>query len=219
MDDTYKILLAAAVGFILSPLNEITKQWIGTKLIVKKLDKKIRNAILVLNNAISGINSTALEREQHIAKRDLESTVFILPYLQFPKMEEDTEKSFSALSENKHRLLNIAMSGLDHIKKLTDKIGEIEEELRNEIHTKNYNHEKIEKEDLNKFHRRILSCEKAILYSLVTVRQNFKLALKDAESTNTDRANIINASEELDITIKLSWWPHLEEVNAEVANG
>ncbi|MFJ2527309.1 hypothetical protein [Pseudomonas helmanticensis] len=209
MDETYKILFAALVGFTISPLNELLKKYIETWLCKKKLMRKIDSAIRSSTTAIKTLNKTSIDRGEYIKKKKIEDTLFIQPYIRFPKMEDDIEKSYATLSEIQKDSIDIAIAGLSHISKIEERIHRLHENIRDTIHDKTYKGESFSKEDQNTYYRRILSAEKAMIYSLVSVRQRFISAKNNTPMTTTDLENIRLASKELGITIDTSSWQHL----------
>jgi hypothetical protein len=209
MDETYKVLFAALLGFMISPLNELIKKHIETWLCKKKLMVKVDGAIRNLSTAIKTLNKTSIDRQEYIKKTKTEDTTFIRPYLKPLKMEDDVEKSYTRLSETQKDSIDIAISGLSHVSKIEDRITKIHEDMRDIAHDKAYKDESFSKDDQNRYHKRILSAEKAMIYSLASIRQRFISAKNNTPMDTTDLENLELTSKELSITIDTSSWKHL----------
>lgn len=125
-------------------------------------------------------------------------------------MEDDIEKSYARLSEIQKDSIDIAISGLSHVSKIEERITQLYEDMRDTIHDKTYKGESFSKDDQNRYHRRILSAEKAMIYSLVSVRQRFISAKNNTPMTITDLENLELTSKELSIIIDTSSWKHLQ---------
>ncbi|EUB85288.1 hypothetical protein [Pseudomonas sp. GM30] len=210
MDETYKVLFAALVGFMISPLNELLKKYIETWLCKKKLMVKIDSAIRSLGTAIKTLNQTSIDRQEYIKKEKNDDTAFMQPYLKVSKMEDDVEKSYTRLSENQKYSIDIAISGLSHVSKIENRITQIYEDMRDTAHNKAYNGESFSKDDQNRYHRRILSAEKAMIYSLVSIRQRLISVKNNIPMDTTDLENLEFTSKELSIVIDTATWKHLQ---------
>lgn len=209
MEDIYKILAAAAVGFVLSPLTEIIKIRIGVSHSKKRLMDKLKLSETILANAITTLNTTATMREAFIKSEPLYHQGFLLPYLKTPNMDDDFEKAYPRLSRNQVSIIGIVIYGLMHVAKLEAKAEKADESLKEVLNETKYTEEKEIKEAHNRYYKRILSCEKAILYSLVTLRKNIQLAIKDSPQHYTDAENFTSTAEELGVKFDLSWWSSL----------
>ncbi|MBV4514916.1 hypothetical protein [Pseudomonas kurunegalensis] len=209
MDEIYKILIAAAVGFALNPFTEIIKKRIDIQHNHKKLNTKISTTITTLGNAITTLNKTCAQREAFLGSPFLSNEPFMLPYLDIPEMKDDFERAYPALSKNQRSLISLGIHGMSAVKKFEDKISKFEEDLRTKLNDTVYTSETDIKADHDKFYKRILACEKATLYSLITIRENFKLAASNKPQLYTDLENFKSAEQELGISINKSWWPNL----------
>lgn len=219
MEDIYKILAAAVVGFVLSPLTEIIKTRIGISHSKKRLTDKIKLSTAILANAINTLNSTATKREDFIKSRTLEHQGFLLPYLKIPKLDDDFEKAYPSLSRNQREIIEIAIYGMAHLIKLEAKAEKADEDLKEALNETKYTDVKEIKETHNRYYKRILSCEKAMLYSLISIRKNLQLAVEDSQQKNTDSENFASTAEELGVKFNLSWWPNLSQKQEKLRTG
>lgn len=216
MDETYKILIAGAVGFILSPLNDGIKNLIYTWRSKRKLIQKLKISHGIMKNSIPGLNGTAQKREAFIKEfRGPENgEAFTTPTFRFPDIEKEIEDAYSLLSNNQKHLLVILVGAQQHIAKLMDKIEKQEEDLREFLHQKyqinqeDYSSTTV-KNETNNFYRRILSCEKAIVFTACTVYSTTEKILADVPQLATNEQMLRNVSESLDITLRMDWWPYL----------
>lgn len=206
MDDIYKILGAAAVGFVLNPLSELIKVRIGIFHSKKRLLNKLKLSEVVLANAINTLNKTSTMREAFIESSNLNHQGFLLPYLKTPKLDDDFEKSYPRLSRNQISIIEIVIYGMAHVAKLEAKAEKADEQLKDTLYGIETTCRKEIKETHDKYYKRILSCEKAILYSLVTIRKNVQLAIKDSPQHFTDAENFTSTALELGVKFNLSWW-------------
>ncbi|MEX0297298.1 hypothetical protein AAH995_29040 [Pseudomonas putida] len=209
MNELYKILIAAAVGFALSPITEIIKKSIETKQSRKKLIGKLDQALTTVNQAISTLNDTALKRSLYLNQRSLEVGIFILPYLRFPKIEDEYDKCYQELTKDEKDCISVAVHGIDHLIKLTEKIERHEVDLKNAQEGKTYKNELEIKMEMDSYYKRILSCEKAMIYTLISIRQNLKCALINQPNLKTDKEAFSSTAHELGIRFNLQWWPQL----------
>ncbi|MGY2173870.1 MULTISPECIES: hypothetical protein [Pseudomonas] len=213
MNDIYKILLAAAVGFLLSPLTEVLKSKISARQNKSKLKTKLTTFETILCRAIPSITETIKNRERFIkAPEKYLGTVFITPNFRFPKIESNIDNAYDMLSTSQRRGLLDLESQAAHIKDMLKKLYSIEEECKSTIYKK-ANIEKIitqeaEIRDIEKEHyTRAIACEKAILYTAACMLGTLRRAINNDSSLPKDIDTIEKVSKELDIDIDLNWWP------------
>lgn len=219
MDDIYKIFAAAAVGFVLNPLSDLLKVKIGIFHSKKRLLNKLELSEVILSNAINTLNKTSTMREAFINSSDLNHQGFLLAYLKTPKLEDDFEKAYPHLSRNQIHIIEIVIHGMAHVAKLEEKSEKADEKLKEALYEiKTTCCDEI-KEIHNKYYKRILSCEKAILFSLITIRKNIQLAIKDSKQNSTNLENFNSTSEELGVEFNLSWWQWPPASNEEISSG
>ncbi|MGF7244053.1 hypothetical protein ABIC11_004509 [Pseudomonas oryzihabitans] len=209
MDDIYKILIAAAVGFALNPFTEVIKSSIATRDSKKKLINKLNASKVIVNDAIRTLHKTCTDREAYLNQNYLEQSVFNLPFIKTPNLQDDFDKCYLALSKNQKLIIEIVIFGLAHAKKLESKVERLDDSLKDGLTETPFTEELELKKAHNRYYKRILACEKAMLYTLVAIRKNLELAINDKPQNNTDAENLASAGEELGIDFNLSWWSHL----------
>lgn len=209
MDDIYKILIAAAVGFALNPFTEIIKSSIATRDTKKKLISKLNASKMIVTDAIRTLHKTCTEREAYVNQRWLKQSVFNLPFIKTPNLQDDFDKCYLVLSKNQRGIIEIVIFGLAHVKKLESKVERLDESLKDGFTENAYTIEDEVKKAHDRCYKRILACEKAMLYTLIAIRNNLELAINDKPQNNTDVENLASAGEELGIDFNLSWWSHL----------
>lgn len=213
MDDTYKILIAAAVGFAVAPLSDLLKSKVSSHLTKKRLSTKLKLSIRILETSIPTLNETAKNREIYIKTgyRQVKPATFINPSFSLPKIETDIENCYSILSENEKELLHRALPFNEHIKNLEDKIAKYQDNYRD------FTHEKytVRKEDVwrstlkteaNNSYKRILSVEKALLYTVICLHEILKKAISDSPQLLTNEEILRKSEIDLGIKLDLSWW-------------
>jgi hypothetical protein len=209
MDDVYKILIAAVVGFALNPVTEKIKLSIAARDNKKKIINKLNITKDMLSNAISTLNRTCSLRETYISQNDHNHSGFLLSFIKTPSLHDDFEKCYLSLSKEQRKIIEVVIYGLVHVAKLESKAEKFDESLKDVLNETRYTDIKEIKAAHDRYYKRILACEKAMLYSLVTIRKNLELAIHDKPQQNTDAENFASTSEELGISFNLSWWPHL----------
>ena len=212
MNDIYKILLAAAVGFLLSPLTEILKSKLSARQQKSKLETKLKTFETILCRAIPSITETIKNREIFIRSPEkYVGTLFITPNFIFPKIESNIDNAYDMLSSSQQRGLLDLESQAAHIKNMLKKLRSIEDECKSTIYSK-ANIEKIitqesEIRDIEKEHyTRAIACEKAILYTAACMLGTLRRSINNDPSLPKDIDTIKNVSKELDINIDLNWW-------------
>ncbi|KTC37100.1 hypothetical protein AO265_23275 [Pseudomonas sp. ABAC61] len=209
MDEIYKILIAAAVGFALNPVTEKIKLILAARDKKNKLINKLIISKDILANAIRTLNTTCTLREAFINQNDLNHPVFLLPFIKTPNLHDDFEKCYLSLSKNQRSIIEIVIYGLVHVSKLENKAEKFDESLKDVLNETKYTDTKEIKAAHDRYYKRILSCEKAMLFSLVSIRKNLDLAINDKPQQHTDAENFASTSEELGIRFNISWWPYL----------
>lgn len=209
MDEIYKILIAAAVGFALNPVTEKIKSSIAARDKKKKLINKLTISTDILANAIRTLNTTCTLREAYINQNNLIHQVFLLPFIKTPNLHDDFEKCYLSLSKNQRNIIERVIHGLAYVAKLENKADKLDEGLKDVLNETQRTDIKEIKAAHDRYYKRILSCEKAMLYSLVSIRKNLELAINDKPQQHTDAENFASTSEELGITFNISWWPYL----------
>ncbi|QYN02760.1 hypothetical protein K1T36_06280 [Pseudomonas protegens] len=217
MDEIYKILIAAAVGFALSPLNDGLKNAITTRRSYKKLTSKLITSNRTLKNSIRDLHNNAQKREDYIRtpKAPDNGIVFITPNLRLPDIEKEIEEAYNRLSDDQKSLIIILSGAKQHITKLLNKIENQEEDLRDFLHQKYqikqepYNSE-TERKEANTFYKRILSCEKAIIFTACTAYSTIEKILNNKPQLATNHQMLTKISEELGIRLRMDWWPYVE---------
>lgn len=209
MDDVYKILIAAVVGFALNPVTEKIKLSIAARDNKKKIINKLNISKDILASAISTLNRTCSLREAYINQNDHNHSVFLLPFIKTPNLHDDFERCYLSLSKEQRKIIEVVIYGLAHVAKLESKAEKFDESLKDVLNETKYTDIKEIKAAHDRYYKRILACEKAMLYSLVTIRKNLELVINDKPQQNTDAENFASTSEELGISFNLSWWPHL----------
>ncbi|MDT3419643.1 hypothetical protein QF008_001374 [Pseudomonas protegens] len=209
MDEIYNILIAAVVGFALNPVTETIKLSIAARDNKKKLINKLIISKDILANAIRTLNTTCTLREAFINQNDLNHPVFLLPFIKTPNLHDDFDKCYLSLSENQRNIIEVVIYGLAHATKLESKAEKFDDSLKDVLNETKYTDIKEIKAAHDRYYKRILACEKAMLYSLVTIRKNLELAINDKPQQNTDAENFSSTSEELGISFNISWWPYL----------
>lgn len=212
MNDIYKILLAATIGFMLSPITELLKARISLIQQKSKLIAKLEAFDTILCRAIPTITTTIINREQFIENPEKYlSTIFITPNFNLPKIESNIDGAYHALSSSQRiTLLNIE-SQATHIEKLLEKLRGIDEECKSTIYQKANIKREITKEaevrEIEKEHYiRAISCEKAILYTSACMLATVRRAIKSDPTQPKDIDTIKQISDELEIKINLDWW-------------
>lgn len=215
MDEIYKILIAAVVGFALNPVTEKIKLIIAARENKKKLMHKLSISKDIFANAIRTLNKTCLQREAYINQNNLNHLGFSLPIIKTPNLHDDFEKRYLSLSKNQRDIIELVIFGIAHTTKLESKAEKFDESLKDVMNETKYTHTEEIKAAHDRYYKRILSCEKAMLYSLVNIRKNLELVINDKPQQNTEAENFSSTSEELGINFNLFWWPDLQpEQNA-----
>lgn len=216
MDEIYKILIAAAVGFALSPLSELLKRKIETKQSKNRLIEKLEQSLDIIDPAIIGLNNSALAHEQNIYNQSYAEKQFRIPFLRLPKIDEEFEKSYQSLSKKQRTSISIVLQGVhyaeDSIKNLINLTVDFSN-LQNE-----YNREPSPENTsrLKHSYAQILQKEQSLINILISIRHNLKISISDKQSSLTDSEVVLSTSEELGVLIKLSWWPHLDSKKPKV---
>lgn len=217
MEETYKILIAAAIGFILSPANDWIKHKISAKQSRKKLITKLKLSIGILKNSIPELHNTAIKREKYIKThhRQIEDILFITPNLNFPNMEKEIEECYSSLSSNQQNLITIMLGAFKHTSKLLGKMERHDEGLREYLYEKyQINQEDYDaathKKEANNYYSRILSCEKALIITTLTTYSTIEKILSDTPQLSTNMEIAIKVSDELGVNLRTDWWGYLK---------
>ena len=213
MEDTYKILIAAAVGFAIAPLSDLLKSKISSHLTKRKLITKLKLSIRILESSIPILNETVIKREHYIGTnyKKLQPVTFVNPPFFLPNIESDIENCYNILSENEKKLLHIALPFNEHIKTYENKITKYQDDHRDFTHEKytvnkaDISSEHIKKETDNCY-KRIISVEKALLYTTICLHEILKNASSNSLQLATDEEILRKSEAELGLTLDLSWW-------------
>ncbi|NMZ24999.1 hypothetical protein HBO02_21505 [Pseudomonas proteolytica] len=212
MNDIYKILVAATVGFLLSPLTEILKTLISSRQQKSKLIAKLKTFEIILCRAIRTTTKTIKDRESFIENPEKHlSTAFIIPNFNFPKIDSNIDSAYHMLSSSQRSmLLDLESQGIGiekHLKKLSNIVEECKSTIYHKVNITKEIKEILEVRDIEKEHfTRALACEKAILYSAACMLATARRIIKNDPKNPNDRDTIKDISDELNIEIDLNWW-------------
>lgn len=215
MDELYKILLAAAVGFFLSPITEMLKIRISSKQHKSTLITKLKTFDSILCKSIPTLVTTINDREDFINNQTTSSEkIFITPNFNFPKIESNIENAYLALSDIQRNALPAIESQATYIKELIAKLLLIENERKTTLHKKvNIDKEATKEQDIREIdkehYKRIVSCEKAILYTSACMLATVRRSIKNDSIQPKDADAIKQASIEFGLEIDMNWWPNL----------